>query len=199
MLGRETTLSCLTQGGLSFAILFGCIEQKTQLNKGLNKIECLPLTHKINSEIVSGRMPHWSNLFIYIYIYFLEYNCLTVLFFLLSSKVNQLCVYTYPLPLGALSHPHPSHPSRSSQSPKLSFLCFTERIDLGIVAGASRENGVREMALGNRYLVRRQEGLKWRRQGEWERVWRGASENRCQSGKVKSFSRVRLFATPWTI
>jgi hypothetical protein len=67
------------------------------------------------------------------------------------------------------------------------------------VAGASRENGVREMALGNRYLVRRQEGLKWRRQGEWERVWRGASENRCQSGKVKSFSRVRLVATPWTI
>ena len=34
-----------------------------------------------------------------------------MLFFLLSSEVNQLCVYTYPLPLGALSHTHPSHPS----------------------------------------------------------------------------------------
>ena len=42
----------------------------------------------------------------------------------------------------------------------MSFLCFTKRIDLGIVAGASRENGVREIALGNHYLVRRQEGLK---------------------------------------
>ena len=49
-------------------------------------------------------------LFTYIY-FFLEYNCLTMLFFLLSSEVNQLCVYTYPLPLGALSHTHPSHPS----------------------------------------------------------------------------------------
>ena len=43
--------------------------------------------------------------------------------FVLYNEVNQLYVYIYPLPLEPLSHPAPSHPSRSSQSAELSSLC----------------------------------------------------------------------------
>ena len=42
---------------------------------------------------------------------------------LLYNKVNQLYVYIYPFPLEPTSTP--SNPSRSSQSTKLSFLCYT--------------------------------------------------------------------------
>ena len=50
----------------------------------------------------------------------LFYNALL---FLLFNKVNQLCVYTYSLPLGSPSPP--SHPSRSPQSMKLNPLHHT--------------------------------------------------------------------------
>ena len=42
---------------------------------------------------------------------------------LLYNEVNQLCVYIYPLLLGPPSHS--CHPSRSSESVKLSSLCYT--------------------------------------------------------------------------
>lgn len=50
--------------------------------------------------------------------------------FLLFNSVNQLDIYVYPLPLEPPSYPpHPatppaSYPSRSSQSTKLSSLCY---------------------------------------------------------------------------
>ena len=40
--------------------------------------------------------------------------------FLMYNEVNQLYVYIYPLPLGP-----PSYPCRSSQSTRLSSLCYT--------------------------------------------------------------------------
>ena len=43
--------------------------------------------------------------------------------FLLYNNMNQLYVYIYPLPLEPPSHPPTSHPSRISQSTKLSSLC----------------------------------------------------------------------------
>ena len=59
--------------------------------------------------------------------FLLAYNCFTMLCqFLLHNKVNQQFVYLYPLSLGPPSQPHPlSHLSRSSQSTKLSYLCYT--------------------------------------------------------------------------
>ena len=53
-----------------------------------------------------------------------------------------------------------------------------------MVTGPNRENRVREISLGNSYLMRCQEGLKWTGQDECERFWREESENWCQSGKV---------------
>ena len=45
--------------------------------------------------------------------------------FLLYNKVNQLYIYTYPLPPESASHAgHPSHPSRSSQTIPLSSPCY---------------------------------------------------------------------------
>ena len=45
---------------------------------------------------------------------------------LLYNKVNQLYVCIYPLPPGPPSHPTPPfHPSGSSQSTKLSSLCYS--------------------------------------------------------------------------
>ena len=42
------------------------------------------------------------------------HSCLMILCcFLMYNKVNQLCVYIYPLPLRPLSHPPPSHSFRS--------------------------------------------------------------------------------------
>ena len=46
--------------------------------------------------------------------------------FLLYKEMNHLYVYVYPFPLGFPSPP-PSHPSRSSQSIKLSSLCSLYR------------------------------------------------------------------------
>ena len=55
--------------------------------------------------------------------FLLECNCFTMLYsFLLYNKVNQLYVYIYPLSIE--SSPPPLHPSRSSQSTKLSSLCY---------------------------------------------------------------------------
>ena len=54
----------------------------------------------------------------------MEYNCFTMLCYsLLYNKVNQLYGYIYPFPLEPTSTP--SNRSRSSQSTKLSFLCYT--------------------------------------------------------------------------
>lgn len=50
--------------------------------------------------------------------------------FLLFNSVNQLDIYTYPLPFEPPSYaptpptPPASYPSRSSQSTKLSSLCY---------------------------------------------------------------------------
>ena len=47
---------------------------------------------------------------------------ITLWCFLLYNKVNQLCVYIYPLPFEPPSHP----PCSSSQSTKLSALCYRQ-------------------------------------------------------------------------
>ena len=58
-------------------------------------------------------------------------NCFTMLcWYLLYNYVTQLYVYMHPLPHESSSYcsllpPTPSHTSRSSQSTKLSFLCYT--------------------------------------------------------------------------
>ena len=62
--------------------------------------------------------------------------------FLLYKIVNQLYVYIYPLPLGPPSHHLIYHPSRSSQSTKLSSLCYT---------AASRQLSILYMVM---YIVR---------------------------------------------
>ena len=56
--------------------------------------------------------------FCLVWFYFLlQQKCLTILcYFLLYSERNQLYVYTYPLPLGPLTHLPASHPCRSSQT-----------------------------------------------------------------------------------
>ena len=50
-----------------------------------------------------------------------------VVFVSAVNNVNQPYVYIYPLPLEPPFHssPHPSHPSRLSQSPRFSLLCYT--------------------------------------------------------------------------
>ena len=45
--------------------------------------------------------------------------------FLLYNEINQLYVYVYALALEPPPTPSPPQPSRSSQSPKLSALCYT--------------------------------------------------------------------------
>ena len=65
------------------------------------------------------------NFFFLLLFFSLAYNCFTVFCqFLLYNEVNQLYVYLYPFPLGPSCHP-PSHPSRLSQSTRLSSLCYT--------------------------------------------------------------------------
>ena len=55
----------------------------------------------------------------------LDYYCFIMLCqFLLYNNVNQLYVYIYLLPLEPPCHTPPSHPSRSSQSTRLSSLCY---------------------------------------------------------------------------
>ena len=57
-------------------------------------------------------------------LFLLGYSCFTC-WFLLSTEVSQLRVYTHPLPLGLPPTPAPSLPSRASQSAELSSLCDT--------------------------------------------------------------------------
>ena len=54
--------------------------------------------------------------------------------FLLYNEVNQLNVYMHPLPLGPLSYPTPSQPSRSSLF-FIVFLCvpFSELLELSLL------------------------------------------------------------------
>ena len=160
MLGRETTLSCLSREGLSFAIFFGCVGQKTQLNKGWNKIDCLPLTHKFR-DCAWKNAPLKESICLLAYVFFLEYNCLTVLFIsALQPRASALGIHI-PAPSWRSLPPHLPQVITEHQSTS----CFTKRIDLGMLAGPSRENAVRETALGDRSLMRRQEGLEHRVNG----------------------------------
>ena len=64
----------------------------------------------------SGSTRYWLgwrtlSLFLFIYLFTLGYSCFTMLcWFLLYNEVNELHVYTHPLPLGSPSHPSPTPP-----------------------------------------------------------------------------------------
>ena len=67
--------------------------------------------------------------FIHLFIFstsLLEYNCVTLCWFLLYNKVNQLYIYIHPhYPPSCISLPPSlSHPSRRSQSTQLISLCY---------------------------------------------------------------------------
>ena len=78
--------------------------------------------HHAHKVLINSPLLLCRNSFLF---FLLEYNCFTMLcWFLLYNEVNQLCIYIHISPPSWDPFSTPIPPSRSSQSTKLSSLCF---------------------------------------------------------------------------